>query len=213
MRFTKFYLVLLVILFFPLNIKVGWAYISFGSYTPALHKYQVDSFGATSILDLNFMLGVHLNIPLKVKPLKNHFFRPEGGVIFESSEMDDEYSRNTTYLLYNLAWEFRKNTFLRYGLGTFIDEVGGEGGSKLQNNGSSYAKFYRPMSTFYSYTSSINLGIEYELTYRGLPMESKRYRPLVRFETFTFSPLNPKRRAFGFSVNMLFLPKKGLFHD
>ena len=213
MRSIKSYFVLVLIPFLLFNIKEGKAYISFGSFTPALSKYQVDSFGSTSVLDLNFMLGVHLSIPFKFKPFKNHFFRPEIGLIFESSEMDDEYFRNTTYLLYNLAWEFKKNTFLRYGIGTFIDKVGGVGGSKVQNNGSSYATFYRPSTTIYSYTSSFNIGIEYELTYRGNPLESKKYRPLVRFETFTFSPLNSKRRAFGFSMNMLFVPKKGLLHD
>ena len=213
MRLIKFYFIFLIAPFLLLPLKEGRAHISFGSFTPALLKYQVDSFGSTNILDLNLMLGVHLNIPLTFKPLKSHFFRPEIGIIFESSEMDDEYFRSTTYLLYDFAWEFRKNTFLRYGLGTFIDKVGGIGGSKIQNNGSSYATFYRPMTTIYSYTSSINIGIEYELTYRGLPLESKRYRPLIRFETFTFSPLNSKRRAFALSINMLFLPKKGLFYD
>ena len=213
MRHIKVYFFLLLVAFIPFHIKEGKTYISFGSFTPALLKYQVDSLGSTSFLDLNFMLGGHLKIPLELKPFKNHFLRPEVGVIFESSEMDDEYFRGTTYLLYNLAWEFEKNTFLRYGLGTFIERVGGVGGSKLQNNGSSYATFYRPMSSVYSYTNSINLGIEYELTYRGLPLESTKYRPLIRFESYTFSPLNSKRRAFGISVNMLFIPKKGSFYD
>ncbi len=213
MRFIKVSFFSLLVAFLPFYLKEVKAYVSFGSFTPALLKYQVDSYGTTNFLDLNFMLGGHLKIPLKFKYLKNHFFRPEVGLIFESSEMDDEYFRSTTYILYSLAWEFKRNTFLRYGVGTFIDRVGGMGGSKLQNNGSSYATFYRPISTVFSYTSSINLGIEYELTYRGLPLESRKYRPLIRFETFTFSPLNSKKRALGVSVNMLFIPKKGVFYD
>ena len=57
MRSIKSYFVLVLIPFLPFNIKEGKAYISFGSFTPALSKYQVDSFGSTSVLDLNFMLG------------------------------------------------------------------------------------------------------------------------------------------------------------
>jgi len=213
LRFIKRYFIIIFLLIFSFEPKKVSAYVSFGSYTPALFKYQVDSLGNTSLLELNFMLGLHLSYPLKNLPIKNHHFRPEVGVIFLSSEMEDEYSRKTTYLLYDLVWEFRKHTYFRYGIGTFIENVAGRGGSKVQNNGSSYATFYRGSKNVFSYTSSLNLGLEYQLTYKGLPLESKTFRPLIRLETFTFSPLNPKRRAFGFSINMLFAPKEGPFHD
>ena len=196
---------LLVYLFIPWNL---WAYVSFGSYTPALFKYQVNALGQTKLLDLNFMVGVHFTSP-PLPYLPNHYARPELGFIFDSSEIDDEYGRLTTYILYDLAWEFKKNFFLRYGVGTFVDRIMGPGGTKLQKNGSSIATFYRPSLDIASYTSSINLGFEYQLSYDGKPLESKSYRPMLRFETHTFAPLNPKRRAFAFSLNMLFVAKQG----
>ena len=102
---------LLVLLFIPGNL---WAYVSFGSYTPALFKYQVNALGATKLLDLNFMVGVHFTYPLPY--FSNHYARPEFGFIFDSSEMEDEYGRLTTYILYDVAWEFKKNFF-------FIDNI------------------------------------------------------------------------------------------
>ena len=119
--------------------------------------------------------------------------------------MDDEYSRKTTYLLYDFVWEFKKNTFFRYGVGTFIDNVAGKGGSKIQNNGSSYATFYRGQKNVFSYTSSLNLGFEYQLTYKGHPLESTSFRPLLRLETYTFSPLNSKKTLV--SHHMFFMKK------
>jgi len=182
--------------------------VAFGSHTPALFKYQFDAFGNTRLFDLNFMLGGHLKIPLSF--LKDHYARPEIGLIFDSSEMDDEYQRSTVYILYDLAWEWKKNIFLRYGIGTFIDKIGGNGGAKVQNNGGSYSTFYKPISDTFSYTSSINLGIEYQLKYRGGVLESPHFRPMFRVETHTFSPLSSSQRAFSISVNMVFISKKRL---
>ena len=184
------------------------AYVAFGSHTPALFKYQVDSFGSTRLLDLNFMVGAHLKIPVKF--LKGHYARPEIGLNFDSSEMEDEYGRSTIYILYDLAWEWKKNIFLRYGVGTFIDKVFGPGGTKVQNNGGSFSTFYKPVGKAYSYTSSINLGIEYQLEYGGGPLESRLFRPMFRVETHTFSPLSSNQRAFSVSVNMVFISKKRL---
>ena len=152
------------------------------------------------------MAGAHLKIPIKY--VKDHYARPEVGLIFDSSEMEDEYQRSTIYILYDLAWEWKKNIFLRYGIGTFIDKISGNGGTKSQRNGGSYMNFPKPSGEAYSYTSSINLGIEYQLKYRGGVLESPNFRPMFRIETHTFSPLSSSQRAFSISVNMVFISKK-----
>ncbi|MEE2743108.1 MAG: hypothetical protein VYD54_04315, partial [Bdellovibrionota bacterium] len=73
-----------------------------------------------------------------------------------------------------------------------------------------YSTFYKPISDTFSYTSSINLGIEYQLKYRGGALESPHFRPMFRIETHTFSPLSSNQRAFSISVNMVFISKKRL---
>ena len=122
----------------------------------------------------------------------NHIISPEMGYVYYRDNKDD-YSKSSIFLLCDLGYRFSANTLLRYGVGTFITSISGDGAAIVLNNGSGTATFYRPTDTTKSYTSTFNLGIE------------SIYTPQLawRLETFIANIFSSERRKLSYTLQII----------
>jgi hypothetical protein len=167
--------------------------VSIGSYSPSVGQYQDDAEGNTA----SFTFNPYLSLTTKIPVLFPQFYAmPELGYVFNKVESSEEYKKRTIYVLYNFGYEFYPQFFFRFGIGTFITKIGGEGGAKEQNNGASTATFYLPGESVSSYNSTLNLGGEVSLL-EGFA---------TRADVYIFQLLESERREISFSIGLTYYP-------
>ena len=132
------------------------ALVGAGTFAPNFLKAQTAMDGERSRLELNPFISFDYVFKLP----RNHYFDPEIGYVF-NQDAEDETTHSTLFLLYNLEFPVHPQVLLRYGFGTFISKVGGDGQALTMNNGTTTATFYTPSESHTSYTSSLNLGVKY----------------------------------------------------
>lgn len=150
---------ILSIFFFLFFIQEAFCLVSVGHMSPFLGRWQEDTSGTTSsAFDLHPYIAFNTKTPI----FGSHLFFPELGYVFPKSshDQDSPTKRSTLYLLYNLGYPIMEGTYLKYGLGTFITKISGQGGTVTRRNGSSSREFDVPSETVSSYNTTLNLGIE-----------------------------------------------------
>lgn len=132
-----------------------YAHVNFGVYTPNFLRAQNGSTSTSPIWANNYFLSIDQQFQLNFWGL---IFNPEIGYATHLST-EDETSKSTIFLLFNFESQIGDAFFLRYGAGTFINKIGGDGEEVTLNNGTSTATFYTPNTSESTYTGALNIGV------------------------------------------------------
>lgn len=125
-------------------------------------------------------------------------FSPRLGYIRDLEPARDSYGQQRIehlYVLYDFVSPIATNTFLRYGFGSFLKRISGDGGSITIPNGSGTATAYRPDGTKTSATATTDLGLDYIWSDSG----SAGYR--LAAELHAYQILDNKRRWLAYQLS------------
>lgn len=160
------------------------------------------SSGGDATNAFNPMIGVGGNFSL---PWSGWGFSPQLGYVRHIVKTNDSYGGDyeiqTIMMLYDFVWvpELFSGSgvpfAIRMGLGNFRRSTKGKGGTVTIPNGNSTATAPRPSSSEPSYTGTFNLGADFTFGALADWMTNTG----LRFETFTFSPLNKEKRTYAFN--------------
>lgn len=181
----KFMVPLLLSLF--LSAK-SYALVGFGGYIPFGPSTQKDETGSKNTFALDPVLSVNTVIPT---PFFNQLFLPEFAYVFHGSGAD-EYSKNTMLFLADLGHRISPQLVFRYGLGTVLTRVSGDGAAVTLRNGGDTSTFYRPGETQTSWNTTINFGLETAF--------NANYA--FRFQTYWFSLFDGESRKGSYSFTI-----------
>ena len=172
--------------------------ITVGTLNPPLKKIQIDDDGNTSSFALDPFIGYQVSMgPFWF----NHKFQPELGFVYHQVDVKEEYSKFSSYLLYDFSWPIFSSFKVLYGLGNFITWMYGSGGAVVRNNGGSYSTFYKPQGSSFSFNTSTNLGLEFEA--------SSKFSVLGK--ALIFDIINTKKRTFRYLVSLKYNLDSGYF--
>ncbi|MCP4912137.1 MAG: hypothetical protein GY909_03375 [Oligoflexia bacterium] len=176
--------IVLSLLFLSLE---SFALVNVGGYVPFGRSTQKEVDGTRNTLDLDPMISFNTIIPM----IWSQLFMPEAGFVFHSSGVDGA-SKRTTFLLLDFGYQFMPKFVFRYGVGTFITRIKGDGGVKQMQNGFGTDPFYLPSKSSKSYNTTLDLGVEYGV--------DANYA--LRFQTYMFSPFGSKSRKLSYSFSL-----------
>jgi hypothetical protein len=132
-------------------------------------------------------------------------FSPQVGYIHTDQTANDSFGKqkiHSFFLNWDLLWisSLSNNLAFRFGLGTFIKRIRGEGGTVEIPNGSGTDQARRPSGTVTSYSSTFNLGADYNF---GLSAGEWIDDAGLRFELYTFRPLSSENRNYAFNFGVI----------
>lgn len=166
------------------NFEVGLGAFALGT------SAQNDTSGGQATTSFNPGVSVGAIIPIK----GNHYFNPDFGVVGHLPE-DDDYGKQrkrTSFALWDLGYRI-KRVVIRYGFGTFMTRISGDGEAVTVRNGESgTATAYQPVDSSTSYNTTINLGATILLG----------DRVSVRAESYLFSFLNSEARTLNYGLTL-----------
>lgn len=132
-------------------------------------------------------------------------FSPQIGYIHTKQVTNDSYGKQKTHTIF-LNWDFiwisslSDSLAFRFGIGNFIKRTSGEGGTVEIPNGTGTDKARRPSDAVSSFSSTFNLGADYNL---NLQLGSWIEDLGLRFELYTFRPLSSENRNYAFNLGVL----------
>lgn len=173
----------LALILLPLK---SMAVINVGGYVPFGLSTQKTEDGGKNTFSFKPMIGVNMVMPI---PNMSHVFLPEFGIVPQGKEYDD-YKKNTLYFLLDIGYLITDRFLLRYGIGTFMTKISGDGAAVSMPNGSGTATFYRPNEGETSWNTTLDLGFEFALDANNA----------LRMETYMFSWLSSARK-FSYSLS------------
>jgi len=163
------------------------ALVGLGGYVPFGPAVQKEKDGGRSTTSFHPMLTLNTNYPM----FFDHFFTPQIGLVLHGDKYD-ETKKKTVFILWDVAYSFNSSLLLRYGFGSFLTKVGGDGGTISMPNGNSTTTFAKPDKTVTSYNTTLNLGVEYGL--------NRHYS--AQFETYVFNTLDKQSREVSYSLSV-----------
>ena len=178
-------------LFLLLFSTVSHSYFGFGSYVPFPLTTQKDTDGGKQL----FTFQPFVSWGGLWSFGTGHFLAPEVGMVYHLS-LEDDYSKKTFFLLYNLGYRLSPRALLRYGFGTFMTKISGDGEAVTVRNGSSYATAYQPEESWTSYNTTVNLGLEYAFDSQWAG----------RFDLYTFEFLDSIKRDYSYAISLTYFP-------
>ena len=186
-----------ILLFSIILSTKGFALVGVGSMSPFIGQYTTNLAGET---ESPFTLQPYLSLHEFFNVTGSIFFIPEVGMTLPSSSYssgdafngdgDQASSRQMTFILANFSYMFSSGSHLRFGLGTFMTTISGDGGAVTRNDGGGTALHYLPDQSVTSYNTTINLGFE------------QFFRPGMAFklESYIWNILSSESRRFNFSL-------------
>jgi hypothetical protein len=177
------------IIFFSLIVMYStqsWALVGVGGHVPFGFSTQKKPEGGDNKTTFHPMVSLNgvYNIPF------NHVALPEFGIVFHRNNFD-EVKKKTIFILWDVGWLATDKLVLRYGFGTFMTKIGGDGGNRSMPNGDSTAEFAMPDETRTSYNTTINLGMDFAV--------DQHYT--VKAETFIFNMFSSQSRALSYALS------------
>jgi hypothetical protein len=160
--------------------------VSVGGYVPFGLSTQKDEQGGKNTFSFKPMVAINTVMPI---PSINHVFLPEFGIVAHGSQTD-EYKKSTMFFLLDVGYLLTERLLLRYGMGTFMTKISGDGAVVTLPNGSGTAEFFRPNEGETSWNTTLDLGVEYAVDANNA----------VRLETYLFSWLKSARK-FSYSLS------------
>lgn len=180
---------IICILWLVLVPMKSMALLNVGGYVPFGVSTQKKEDGGRNTFSFKPMIGVNTVMPI---PGFSHVFLPEFGIVPQGKEAD-EYKKSTMYFLMDLGYMLTGNLLLRYGLGTFLTKISGDGAVVTMPNGSDTAQFYRPNEGETSWNTTLNLGLEFAFDSSSA----------VRMEGYLFSWISSARK-FSYSLSYVY---------
>ncbi len=177
---------ILGILLLPIK---SMALLNVGGYVPFGLSTQKTEDGGKNTFSFKPLIAVNTVMPI---PNMSHVFLPEFGYIPQGKEAD-EYKKSTMYFLLDVGYMITDRFLLRYGLGTFMTKVSGDGAAIQLPNGSGTATFFRPNKGETSWNTTLDLGVEYAIDANNA----------ARIETYLFSWLSSARK-FSYSLTYVY---------
>ncbi|MBH48942.1 MAG: hypothetical protein CME71_12310 [Halobacteriovorax sp.] len=165
--------------------------IGMGTYVPSFARYQDEVDGSKDHFQFNPYFSLTTYFPL----FNEYFLAPEIGMAFHTGT-EDEYSKRTMVFLWHGAYRFSERMLLRFGVGTFWTRISGDGEEVQLPDGSGTATFYAPTESSTSYTSSLDIGIEY--------VTGPQWG--ARADVFLQRAFSGDRRTFAYLLSMVFVP-------
>jgi len=156
-------------LFFPLIIILS----VFSSTVPAarlgfgLGGYALDTPAQKNVQGSkeSSSLDPGLSISYQMQIQGEHFFLPRLGHIQHSKSKDNygKQTRTTLFVLWDLGYRAHPQFLFRYGLGTFITKISGDGGEVSVRNGQTGTQTaYKPtQQKNAAYNTTLDLGLAY----------------------------------------------------
>jgi hypothetical protein len=178
--------ILLASLFTLLSIQPVYALIGIGGYAPGPSS-QKSTDGSKN----TFSFDPFLSINGVFKFMGKNIFVPEAGVVIHGSQQDG-YNKQTYFILLDIGYLLTSKVLLRYGVGTFITAIGGDGSIVAQRNGAGTDDFFQPTETSASYNTTLDLGLEYGIT--------QKYS--LRLEGYFFEILSGEKRSMTYSLSL-----------
>lgn len=133
-------------------------------------------------------------------------FSPQLGYIHTKQTANDSFGDQKVHTIF-LNWDFiwisslSDHLAFRFGIGNFIKRTSGKGGTVEIPNGSGTDQAQRPGGTVNSYSSTFNLGADYNF---DLQMLDSWVQDIgIRFELYTFRPLSSENRNYAFNIGAL----------
>ena len=176
-----------VILFLTIFPKQIPAMVGIGGYVPFGFSTQKESNGDTNATTFHPMVSLN-GI---VTSIFGQLFVPELGLVEHLGEYD-EYRKRTIFVLFDLAYVVNDSFLLRYGVGTFMTRISGDGGSVELNNGNTTQTFYRTSESITSYNTTLDFGME--LAY------NKNYA--FKLEGYLFGLFDANSRKISYSLSL-----------
>ena len=176
-----------LLFFMSLN---AYALVGLGGYVPFGPATQKETTGSRNTFSFSPMVGVNTVFPT---PFYGQLFMPELAFVFHSEDQDG-YSKTTTLFLFDFGHQFSPSLVFRYGLGTALTRISGEGGTVTLLNGSSPDTYYQPNESSTSWNTTVNLGLEnaFDANYA------------LRFQTYWFSLFDGEARKASYSLNLVY---------
>jgi len=132
-------------------------------------------------------------------------FSPQIGYIHTKQTANDSFGKQKIHTIF-LNWDFlyvptfSNQLAFRFGVGNFIKRISGEGGTVEIPNGSGTDQALRPDKTVNSYSSTLNLGTDFNFNMNPLGWVNDLG---LRFELFTFRPFSKENRNYAFNFGIL----------
>lgn len=177
--------------------RPAYSLVGVGSMSPFLNSYTKDLTGDTESI---FSLWPYISIHEYFNLTGRFFFIPEVGITlsndsYSESEAfngngDHASSRQMTFILANFSYMFSSGSHLRFGAGSFMTSISGEGGAVTRNDGAGTSIHYLPSEKVTSYNTTINLGLEQFI----------RPRMALKFESYLWNILSSDSRRVNFSL-------------
>ena len=160
--------------------------VGVGGYNPT-PQAQKDSDGGKRTFSLDPYLSISHSMPI----IGTQLFMPELGYVFQGAEAG-EYSKRTVFFLLDFGWRLRPQFLFRYGVGTLITSIEGDGAAVTRSNGTSTSTFYNPSTSASSYNTTLDLGFEGAIN----------QKLAVRFQTYIFAFLSSESRTIGYTLSL-----------
>ena len=176
-----------LVLAFILSVSIEAAF-NVGGYVPFGPSTQRDTEGGTNAFAFDPMIGVNALIPI---PGLNHVFLPEFDIVLNGSGADG-YSKNTLLFLVDVGYIINPKFIFRYGVGTVMTIISGDGETLQLPNGDGTSDYYQPSESATSWNTTLNFGVEYGI--------DQNYS--VRFQTYLFSFLSSTSRKLSYSLSL-----------
>jgi hypothetical protein len=131
-------------------------------------------------------------------------FSPHFGYIHTKVTANDSYGKQKIHTLF-FNWDFLyvpeifPSMAVRFGVGNFLKRTSGEGGTVEIPNGNGTDEARRPDETRTSYTSTFNLGADFNFE---LPLNDWFTDLGLRTEMFIFRPLSKENRNYAFILGL-----------
>ncbi|MBT7766726.1 MAG: hypothetical protein HN730_06185 [Bdellovibrionales bacterium] len=165
------------------------ATVGFGTLVPAVGQYQNDIDGGTTQVAINPYFAWNYLTQLS----GNHYLLPEIGFAVHTGT-EEEYTKISYLLNVNLGWRFSPSGYLKYGLGTFIATISGEGETISLANGTETANFYAPQEPAYSYQGALNIGL----------LQFLRPHWALQVDLFAVRFLDSTKRSYSYLISVNF---------
>jgi len=123
-----------------------------------------------------------------------HVFLPELGVVFHRKK-NDEIKKKTIFILFDVGYQVLPSIVLRYGVGTFMTRIGGDGGTIEMPNGLGTSSFAMPDESVTSYNFTFDFGFEHAF--------DRNY--VFKFEGYLFGILKEESRKLSYSVSLNYI--------